>query len=60
MSPNPQLYLLDVSITWMSPLTPGSPGGQTVAYAEILETTKGGTEESSTKQAPKALRNQGP
>ena len=31
-----------------------------MVYAEILEITKGGAEESSTKEAPEALRNQGP
>lgn len=31
-----------------------------MVYTEILETTKGGAEESSTKEAPEALRNQGP
>ena len=41
-------------------MTSGSPGEPTVVYAEILETTKGGAEESSIKEAPKALRNQGP
>ena len=31
-----------------------------MVYAEILETNKGGAEESSIKEAPKVLRNQGP